>query len=37
LTGRVPDDAVLTAFTDWCSGLRRILADASVTEAPMLD
>jgi hypothetical protein len=30
-------DTVLTAFTDGCSGLRRILADAGVTEAPMLD
>jgi hypothetical protein len=28
---------VLTAFTDGCSGLRRILADAGVTTAPMLD
>ena len=27
----------LTAFTDGCSGLRRILAKAGVTEAPMLD
>jgi hypothetical protein len=27
---------VLNAFTDGCSGLRRILADAGVTEAPML-
>jgi hypothetical protein len=27
----------LTAFTDGCSGLRRILAQAGVTEAPMLD
>jgi hypothetical protein len=31
------EDTVLTAFTDGCSGLRRILADADVTEAPMLD
>ena len=31
------EDTVLTAFTDGCSGLRRILADAGVTEAPMLD
>ena len=31
------EDRVLTAFTDGCSGLRRILADAGVTEAPMLD
>jgi hypothetical protein len=28
---------VLTAFTDGCSGLRRILADAGVTETPILD
>jgi hypothetical protein len=28
---------VLTAFTDGCSGLRRILADAGVTKAPILD
>ena len=28
---------MLTAFTDGCSGLRRILADAGVTEAPVLD
>jgi hypothetical protein len=27
----------LTAFTDGCAGLRRILADAGVTTAPMLD
>jgi len=31
------EDTVLTAFTDGCPGLRRILADAGVTEAPMLD
>src|SRR5208283_1552071 len=31
------EDTALTAFTDGCSGLRRILADAGVTEAPMLD
>jgi len=31
------EETVLTAFTDGCSGLRRILADAGVTEAPMLD
>jgi len=31
------EDTVLTAFTDGCSGLRRILAEAGVTEAPMLD
>ena len=30
-------DTVVTAFTDGCSGLRHILADAGVTEAPMLD
>ena len=30
-------DTMLTAFTDGCSGLRRILADAGVTEAPILD
>ena len=30
-------DTVLTAFTDGCPGLRRILADAGVTEPPMLD
>jgi hypothetical protein len=28
---------LLTAFTDGCSGLRRILADAGVTELPILD
>jgi hypothetical protein len=28
---------VLTAFTDGCSGLRRILADAGVTGLPILD
>jgi hypothetical protein len=28
---------MLTAFTDGCSGLRRILADAGVTETPTLD
>ena len=28
---------VLTGFTDGCSGLRRILADARVTELPILD
>jgi hypothetical protein len=27
----------LTAFTDGCSGLRRILADAGVTDLPFLD
>jgi hypothetical protein len=30
-------DTVLTAFTDGCSGLRRILTEAGITEAPMLD
>jgi hypothetical protein len=30
-------DAALTAFTDGCSGLRRILVDAGVAEAPILD
>jgi hypothetical protein len=30
-------DTVLTAFTDGCSGLRRILADAGVSELPILD
>jgi hypothetical protein len=30
-------DTVLTAFTDGCPGLRRILADAGVTETPILD
>jgi len=31
------EDTVLTAFTDGCPGLRCILADAGVTEAPKLD
>jgi hypothetical protein len=31
------EDTVLTAFTDGCSGLRCILADAGVAELPMLD
>jgi hypothetical protein len=31
------EDTVLAAFTDGCSGLRRILAEAGVTEAPILD
>jgi hypothetical protein len=31
------EDTVLTAFTDGCSGLRRILADAGITELPILD
>jgi len=34
--GRTAETA-LTAFTDGCSGLRRILADAGVGGAPMLD
>ena len=34
--GRTGDTA-LTAFTDGCPGLRRILADAGVTTPPMLD
>jgi len=31
------EDTVLTAFTDGCSGLRRILADAGISELPILD
>jgi len=31
------EDTVLSAFTAGCSGLRRVLADAGVIEAPMLD
>ncbi len=31
------EGTVLTAFTDGCPGLRRILADAGVTTLPMLD
>jgi hypothetical protein len=31
------EDTVLTAFTDGCSGLRRILADAGVSELPIVD
>ena len=31
------EDTALTAFTDGCPGLRRILADAGVTTRPMLD
>jgi hypothetical protein len=31
------EDTALTAFTDGCSGLRHILADAGVTTAPFLD
>jgi hypothetical protein len=30
-------DTELTAFTDGCPGLRRILADAGVAEPPILD
>jgi hypothetical protein len=30
-------DTVLTAFTDGCSGLRRILNDAGISELPILD
>ena len=31
------EDTVLTGFTDGCPGLRRILAEAGITEAPMLN
>jgi hypothetical protein len=31
------EGAELTAFTDGCPGLRRVLADAGVTETPILD
>jgi hypothetical protein len=31
------EDTVLTAFTDGCSGLRRILANAGITELPIRD
>jgi hypothetical protein len=31
------EDTALTAFTDGCSGLRRILADAGISELPILD
>jgi hypothetical protein len=31
------EGTVLTALTDGCPGLRRILADASITELPILD
>ncbi len=31
------EDTVLTAFTDGCSGLRRILGDAGISELPILD
>jgi hypothetical protein len=34
--GRI-DDTEVTAFTDGCSGLRSILADAGVTKPPILD
>jgi hypothetical protein len=34
--GRTGETA-LTAFTDGCSGLRRVLADAGVTDLPFLD
>jgi len=34
---RRTQDTVRTAFTDGCSGLRRILADAGVSELPILD
>jgi 4-diphosphocytidyl-2C-methyl-D-erythritol kinase len=30
-------DTALSAFTDGCPGLRRMLADADVLERPMLD
>ena len=30
-------DTVLTAFTDGCAGLRRTVADAGITELPILD
>ena len=36
VVGRTEDTA-LSAFTDGCPGLRRILADAGVTAPPMLD
>ena len=36
VVGRTEDTA-LTAFTEGCPGLRRILADADVTMAPYLD
>ena len=36
VVGRTKDTA-LTAFTDGCPGLRRILVDAGVTTPPMLD
>jgi hypothetical protein len=31
------EDTVLTGFTDGCSGLRRILADAGIAKLPILD
>ncbi len=31
------ENTALTAFTDGCPGLRRVLADAGVTTRPMLD
>ena len=31
------EETALTAFTDGCSGLRRILADAGVDDLPILD
>ncbi len=31
------EDTALTAFTDGCPGLRRILADAGIAEPPILD
>ena len=36
VTGRTEDTA-LTAFTDGCPGLRRILADAGIDDPPILD
>jgi len=33
----ITEDTALTAFTDGCPGLRRVLADAGVTTPPMLD
>ena len=36
IVGRT-DDTEVTAFTDGCSGLRSILADAGVTKPPILD
>jgi Transposase DDE domain len=31
------EDTALTAFTEGCSGLRRVLADAGISELPILD